>query len=134
MRSGESLQGHANQVDRLVVQAVGHVEIGLGQRIRLIEIERGFRADGLIVTHHWPWRFRLRPRNRALLDDKGLVLVLEARRPLEFGGLFARREGPQTHRFGRNRRRLGQVESLQRDADVLIAAAPEVPEAEDADQ
>jgi hypothetical protein len=46
--AGLALNGDAHQVRRLVVQAIGHVEIGFGQRIALVQIDRGLAADGFV--------------------------------------------------------------------------------------
>ncbi len=43
-----ALERDAHQVGRLVVQAVGHVEIGFGQRIALIEIDRALARHGVV--------------------------------------------------------------------------------------
>ena len=55
---GLAVDGDANEVGRLIVQAVGHVEIGFGQRIALIEIDRRFAADRLVGRGHMPRRGR----------------------------------------------------------------------------
>ena len=41
---GLARDGDADEVGGLVVQTVGHVEIGFGQRIALIEIDGAFRC------------------------------------------------------------------------------------------
>ena len=42
---GLAPDGDADEVGGLIVQAVGHVEIGLGQRVALIQVDRGLAAD-----------------------------------------------------------------------------------------
>ena len=41
---GLALDGDAHEIGGLVVQTIGHVEIGFGQRIALIEIDRQSRC------------------------------------------------------------------------------------------
>ena len=48
---GLALDRDAHEVGGLVVQTVGHVEIGFGQRIALVEIDRGLAADGFVGAH-----------------------------------------------------------------------------------
>ena len=43
--------GDPDQVRGLIVQAVGHVEVGFGKRIALVEVDRGLAADRLIARH-----------------------------------------------------------------------------------
>jgi hypothetical protein len=40
--------GEPHQVRRLVVESVGHVEIGLGQRIALVEVDAGLAAERVV--------------------------------------------------------------------------------------
>ena len=44
---GFNLQRAINEVGRLVVKTVCHVEVSFGNRVRLIEIDRGFAAEGV---------------------------------------------------------------------------------------
>ena len=48
---GLAADGDADQVRGLVVQAVGHVEVGFGERIALVEVDRRLAADRLIARH-----------------------------------------------------------------------------------
>ena len=48
---GFALDRDAHQVGGLVVQTIGHVEIGFRQRIALVEIDGGFAADGFVGTN-----------------------------------------------------------------------------------
>ena len=50
-RSRLALDRDAHEVGGLVVQTIGHVEIGFGQRIALVEVDRGLAADGLVGAH-----------------------------------------------------------------------------------
>jgi len=43
-----ALEGNAHQVGGLIVQAVGHVKIGFGQRIALVQIDRALARHGVV--------------------------------------------------------------------------------------
>ena len=75
---GFTADGDADQIGGLVVQTVGHVEIGFGERITLIEVDRGLAADGLVARDmlgrgsRRPAGREARPLVRAgLLDQEG---------------------------------------------------------------
>ena len=45
--------GNADEVSGLVVQTIGHVKVGLGERIALVEVDRRLAADRLVAA---TWR------------------------------------------------------------------------------
>ncbi len=69
-RSGGGLQRFLHELGRLVVQAVGDMEIRLGNRIGLIEIDDGLARESLIRRH------RLLRTRRGGTSCRGLPLAL----------------------------------------------------------
>ena len=90
-----ALERNAHQVGRLIVQAIGHVEIGFGQRIALIEIDRALARHGVVGRLHVGVRIaqgvghvaELRlPMLARFLDDEGIVALAHG---AELGGRIA---------------------------------------------
>ena len=46
--AGSRCERELHEVCGLVVQAVGHVEIGLGDRVGLVKVDRGLRVDRVV--------------------------------------------------------------------------------------
>src|SRR5262249_47189628 len=52
---GLTADSDANQIGSLIVQAIRHVEIGLGQRVTLIEVDGRLAADRLVGRNVSRW-------------------------------------------------------------------------------
>ena len=85
----------AHQIGRLIVQAISHVEIGLGQRIALVERYRGAGGGNLVIDRDrsalhggglGAAKARHRVGARFLDHEGGILLALQRPHRLRLGG------------------------------------------------